>query len=94
MTAEAALAHGLIVRMCEPGTVPRRGSRVWRPPSRGNAPLGLEAVKRILRLAPGRSEDELWPAQRELVDTVFNSEDAREGARAFAERRPPVWTGR
>ena len=48
----------------------------------------------MLRLAPGRSEDELWPLQRELVDAVFHSEDAEEGARAFAEKRPAQWTGR
>jgi hypothetical protein len=59
-----------------------------------NAPLGIEAVKRMLRLAPGRTEEELWPAQRELVDAVFHSEDAQEIARSFAERRAPEWTGR
>jgi enoyl-CoA hydratase len=59
-----------------------------------NAPLGVEAVKRLLRLAPGRAEEELWPKQRELVEAVFGSDDAQEGARAFAEKRPPQWTGR
>jgi enoyl-CoA hydratase len=59
-----------------------------------NAPLGVEAVKRVMRLVPGRSEDELWPLQRALVDAVFHSDDSQEGARAFAEKRPPQWTGR
>jgi enoyl-CoA hydratase len=92
LSARAALDHGLIVRMCEPGqaldTALELAARIAR-----NAPLGLEAVKRVLRLAPGRSEDEVWPLQRELVDAVFHSDDSQEGARAFAEKRPPVWTG-
>jgi enoyl-CoA hydratase len=93
LSAQLALQHGLIVRMCEPGqtlgTALELAARIAR-----NAPLGIEAVKRLARLAPGGSEDELWPAQRELVDAVFHSDDAQEGARAFAEKRPPQWTGR
>jgi 1,4-dihydroxy-2-naphthoyl-CoA synthase len=36
----------------------------------------------------------LWSAQLELVNTVFTSEDAGEGARSFAEKRSPEWRGR
>jgi enoyl-CoA hydratase len=93
MTAETALAHGLIVRMPEPGGAIDAALELADAIAR-NAPLGVEAVKRMLRLAPGRPEEELWPVQRELVEAVFDSEDAREGAAAFAERRPPEWTGR
>jgi enoyl-CoA hydratase len=93
MSAEVALAHGLIVRMTEPGGALDAALQLADSVAR-HAPLGVEAVKRMLVLAPGRPEDQSWPAQRELVDAVFHSEDAREGARAFAERRPPEWTGR
>ena len=93
LAAPAALAHGLIVRLCEPGQALDAAMELAAAIAR-NAPLGVEAAKRMLRLAPGRPEDELWPAQRELVAAVFGSEDAQEGARAFAERRPPQWTGR
>jgi enoyl-CoA hydratase len=93
MTAEAAFAHGLTVRMPEPGGALDAALELAASVAR-NAPLGVQAVKQMLRLAPGRSEDEAWPLQRALVDTVFHSEDAQEGARAFAERRPPEWTGR
>ena len=91
--ASTALAHGLIVRMCEPGEALATALHLAAAIAR-NAPLGVEAVKRMVRLAPGRSEDELWPLQRELVDAVFHSEDSQEGARAFAEKRSPRWTGR
>jgi enoyl-CoA hydratase len=93
LSAQAALDHGLIVRMCEPGQALETALDLAAAIAR-NAPLGVEAVKRVLRLAPGRSEDEVWPLQRELVDTVFHSDDSQEGARAFAEKRPPAWTGR
>jgi enoyl-CoA hydratase len=69
MTAEAALDHGLIVRMCEPGSALDVGLELAASIAR-NAPLGIEAVKRMLRLAPGQSEEELWPAQRGFPTTT------------------------
>ena len=38
--------------------------------------------------------DDAWARQQPILQPVFGSEDAREGARAFAEKRAPVWTGR
>ena len=93
LSAQAALAHGFIARMTEPGEALDEALQLAALVAR-NAPLGVEAVKHLLRLAPGRSEDELWPLQRALVDTVFHSDDSQEGARAFAEKRQPQWTGR
>jgi enoyl-CoA hydratase len=37
--------------------------------------------------------DEIWKRQQEIMDPVFSSGDAREGATAFAEKRAPVWKG-
>ena len=42
----------------------------------------------------GLDRGEGWAEQGEIAGTVFVSEDAREGATAFAEKREPVWKGR
>ncbi len=93
LSAQAAFAHGLVVRLCEPGQTLACGIELAAAIAR-NAPLGVDAATRLLRRTPGRTEDELWAEQRTLVDAVFRSEDAREGALAFAEKRPPRWSGR
>lgn len=93
IAAEVAFAHGLIARLCEPGASLATALEIARVIA-ANAPLGVAAAKTLLRLAPGRTEDELWPEQRQLVEAVFGSDDAREGARAFAEKRTPDWSGR
>jgi enoyl-CoA hydratase len=93
ISAEAAYAHGLVVRLCEPGHALETALELAGAIAR-NAPLGVEAALRLLRMVPGRTEEELWKDQRRLVDEVFHSDDAREGAQAFAEKRPPQWSGR
>ncbi|MFD9896094.1 crotonase/enoyl-CoA hydratase family protein [Amycolatopsis sp. NPDC059027] len=60
----------------------------------GNAPLALAAVKKIVRAADGVPDADAFAAQREEMGHLMASADVREGMRAFAERRDPVWTGR
>jgi enoyl-CoA hydratase len=93
LSAEAAHAHGLVVRLSEPGGALEAATELARAIAR-NAPLGVDAALRLLRRVPGRTEEELWAEQRALVEAVFRSDDAQEGARAFAEKRPPEWRGR
>jgi enoyl-CoA hydratase len=59
-----------------------------------NGPLAVAATRQIVLGAPAWEPEEAWERQGEIVRSVFESEDAREGSAAFAERRAPVWKGR
>lgn len=62
-----------------------------------NAPLAVQASKAFVRDADRFGSDwdaPVWDEQELAVMPLFSSEDAREGAVAFAEKRPPVWRGR
>ena len=59
-----------------------------------NAPLAVAASKQLVRAASqGYDEQQLWEMQNPLMGSVFSSNDAKEGPKAFAEKRPPEWTG-
>ncbi|MBC3191225.1 crotonase/enoyl-CoA hydratase family protein [Pseudonocardia sp. C8] len=58
-----------------------------------NGPLAVAASKRVVLESPGWGQDR-WERHAEIVEPVLGSEDAREGATAFAEKRDPVWRGR
>ena len=59
-----------------------------------NGPLALAATKRILDESVDWPDSEFFARQSEIIGPVMASEDAREGATAFAEKRAPVWRGR
>jgi enoyl-CoA hydratase len=59
-----------------------------------NGPLALRATKDILTRQHDWSEAEFWERQEALAAVAMESEDAREGSRAFTEKRPPRWQGR
>jgi enoyl-CoA hydratase len=59
-----------------------------------NGPLAVAVTKQIARAQANWTVEEGWQRQAELYKPVFESQDAREGAAAFAEKRAPVWRGR
>jgi enoyl-CoA hydratase len=56
-----------------------------------NGPLGVAATKQIARSTFDWTLEQGWKEQYAIGIPVFGSEDAREGATAFAEKRDPVW---
>ncbi|MGD0698736.1 MAG: crotonase/enoyl-CoA hydratase family protein [Trebonia sp.] len=59
-----------------------------------NGPLAVAVTKQIARAQADWTLTEGWQRQAEMYKPVFDSQDAREGATAFAEKRAPVWRGR
>jgi enoyl-CoA hydratase len=92
---EAERAHelGLVNRLADPGEALDTALQLAETIA-ANGPLALAATKRVMVESADWPDSEFFARQRDLIDPVFNSEDAREGATAFAERRDPVWKGR
>ena len=92
-SADDARQWGLVNRVTEPGGA-LTGARELAATIAANGPLGVRASKKIIREAPAWPAQEIWDRQREAMAPVFGSEDAKEGAAAFTEKRAPVWQGR
>ena len=93
ITAEEAYNYGLVARLTEKGGAVE-GALALAERVAQNAPLAVAASKKIIEATTqGLTEEELWALNTELQIPVFTSNDAREGPVAFAEKRPPNWTG-
>jgi enoyl-CoA hydratase len=91
--AERAYELGLINRLTDPGEALTAALELADTIA-ANVPLALAASKRIMVESVDWPDTEFFERQQPIRDVPFNSEDAREGATAFAERRAPVWKGR
>jgi enoyl-CoA hydratase len=91
--AERAHALGVVNRLSEPGGAVDAALELAATIAR-NGPLAVAATKAVLERQWEWGGDEFWARQLEITAPVFGSEDAREGAVAFAEKREPVWKGR
>jgi enoyl-CoA hydratase len=90
--ADRARELGLINRVVPAGTAVEEALALAERLAR-NGPLALEITKKIARSAAGWPAEQRWERQAELMAALADSPDVREGALAFAERRPPVWVG-
>ncbi|MDG3010155.1 crotonase/enoyl-CoA hydratase family protein [Rhodococcus sp. D2-41] len=90
-TAEQLHPHGLVNRLAPEGEVLAAALDLAEEIA-ANGPLAVRASKKVVDESPGWAADETFDRTREIVMPVFGSNDAREGAAAFTERRTPVWT--
>ena len=91
--AEDALDAGMLSEVTEPGGALDAAIALAERIAE-NAPLAVAASKKLVRAAAsGVEEDALWEMQVPLQKEVFTSNDAKEGPKAFAEKRAPNWTG-
>jgi enoyl-CoA hydratase len=87
VTAAEALRVGLIGHVVPDGTAVDKALEIAGLIC-GNGPLAVEAIKRSVRAADGLPEDEALKRELEIGQPIFATEDAKEGSRAFAEKRP------
>lgn len=85
-------AHGLVNRITEPGGALAEATRLARRII-ANAPMSVAAAKRVVREQRDWSTAESFNRQDTITAAVIASNDAKEGARAFAEKREPRWSG-
>ncbi|MGW7541776.1 crotonase/enoyl-CoA hydratase family protein [Streptomyces sp. NPDC054770] len=93
LPAERAERFGLVNELTEPGQALPRALELARSIVL-NAPLAVEAVKRVVNERRAFSDEDAFADQDLIADPVLASQDAQEGAHAFAERRQPHWQGR
>lgn len=91
--AERGHELGLVNRLAEPGEAVETALALAETIAQ-NGPLALAASKRILTESVDWPEAEFFERQEPIARPVQQSEDAKEGATAFAEKRPPEWKRR
>lgn len=90
--AERAYQLGLINRITDGSAL--EGAKELAARIVENGPLAVRVSKQVLKESRGWPMDERYTRQAQLIAPVFVSEDAREGAAAFAEKRKPNWKGK
>lgn len=92
-TAERAYQYGLVNQLTEPGGALEAALALAARISE-NGPLAVRAAKHIINTALDWPQSEMFARQAPMMQHIFESEDAREGSLAFAEKRKPNWQGK
>jgi enoyl-CoA hydratase/carnithine racemase len=93
ITAQRAYEIGLVNRLAEPEALLDAAIALAQEVLEG-APLSVKAGRETVMLATEMGRGAALQAARAAHETTYKSGDAREGPRAFAEKRKPKWTGR
>jgi enoyl-CoA hydratase len=93
MSAERAAHFGLVNRLTAAGQALAEAVALAREITE-NGPMAVAATKRVIAEGGDWPADEAFERQRPISEAIRSSADAIEGARAFAEKREPVWRDR
>ena len=98
LTAEAfpasrALELGLLNEIVDGGDLQARAIW-WAERITANAPLAVQATKESVLRGLAVDQRDAYKIETELAGRVFSSDDAKEGPKAFADKRDPIWKGR
>jgi enoyl-CoA hydratase len=93
LSAVDATQYGLVSELTASGSA-LAGAQELAQRIAANAPLALAKVKAVLRETQGLNDTEAFKRQAENASSLLDTDDAHEGALAFAEKRAPVWRGR
>jgi enoyl-CoA hydratase len=93
ITAEQAKEYGLIGHVVEDGKALERALELGAKIA-ANGPVAVKGILKSIRETYGLPEDKAFEIELPIGSGVFASEDAKEGPRAFLEKRKPNWKGR
>jgi enoyl-CoA hydratase len=93
ISAEKLLGLGMVNKVVPEGTALAQAIGMARLILQ-NGPLGVEVSKAIISQSGDWTLEEMFRRQDAMMEMIATSEDAREGATAFAEKRKPVWRGK
>jgi enoyl-CoA hydratase len=91
--AERAHAFGLVNELVEPGEV-MVAAKALAERICANAPIAVRASRRVVLDGAGADDDTAWQITTDAFRKILDTEDFREGPRAFIEKRAPEWKNR
>ena len=92
MSAAQARQWGLVNLLTLPGEALGEAKTLAHKIA-ANAHLAVSFSKQVVSDSLHWPADERWQRQNALLEFIIHSNDAKEGATAFSEKRPPLWTG-